>query len=128
MRKKTRASEAPTAGAELNEAPLPYRAPAAPEKMVRTQIYLNQAEYDFVRREAARRDEPMAAIVRRYIGEKMTIPEDEWRKNPLLEPTVEDATAVAREDGSLNHDHYVYGTPKKYQKSGGKWGWVPLPK
>jgi hypothetical protein len=25
------------------------------------------------------------------------------------------------EDGAINHDHYVYGSPKQYEKIKGKW-------
>ena len=34
--------------------------------MVRTQLYLNRGEYDFVRAEATRRGETMAAVIRGF--------------------------------------------------------------
>src|SRR5258706_3684908 len=84
---------------------------AASEPMVRTQIYLNKHEYDFVQREASRRNEPMAAVIRELIDEKMEIPEDAWTNNPMLRPTPHDPDWKGHEDGGINHDHYLYGTP-----------------
>ena len=92
---------------------------AAP--MIRTQIYLNKHEYDFVQREASRRDEPMAAVIRNFIDEKMEIPEDAWTNNPMLEPTPHDPEWKGHEDGGINHDHYIYGCPKKWIKVKGKY-------
>jgi hypothetical protein len=93
--------------------------------MVRTQIYLNKSEYDFVQREATRRDEPMAAVIRSFIDEKMEIPEDAWTNNPMLEPTVHDPNWKGHEDGGINHDHYIYGCPKKWIKIKGKYVEAP---
>ena len=92
---------------------------AAP--MIRTQIYLNKNEHDFVRREASRRDEPMAAVIRNFIDEKMEIPEDAWTNNPMLRPTPHDPEWKGHEDGGINHDHYIYGCPKKWIKVKGKY-------
>lgn len=89
--------------------------------MIRTQIYLNKNEHEFVRREAARRGEPMAAVIRRFIDEKMEIPEDAWINNPMLQPTPHDPNWKGREDGGINHDHYIYGCPKKWIKVNGEY-------
>lgn len=89
--------------------------------MIRTQIYLNKPEYDFVQREASRRDEPMAAVIRNFIDEKMEVPEDAWTNNPMLEPTPPDPKWKGHEDSGINHDHYLYGTPKNVIKVKGKW-------
>jgi hypothetical protein len=91
------------------------------EAMVRTQVYLTRAEHNYLLREAARRDEGMSAVLRGIIDEKMTLPEDAWTNNPMLEPTPLDPDYEGHEDGSLNHDHYAYGGPKKYKKVQGKW-------
>jgi hypothetical protein len=93
--------------------------------MVRTQIYLSKEEYDFVQREASRRDRPMAAVIRSFIDEKMEIPEDAWANNPMLEPTPHDPNWKGHEDGGINHDHYVYGSPKKWIKVKGKYVEAP---
>lgn len=92
-----------------------------PESMVRTQIYLTRAEHEFLQTEANRQGEPMAAIIRGFIEEKMRPPEDAWTGNPLLEPTVDDPDYSGHEDSAVNHDHYIYGAPKKYAKRRGKW-------
>lgn len=89
--------------------------------MIRTQIYLNKDEYEFVQREASRRDEPMAAVIRGFIDEKMEIPEDAWTNNPMLQPTPYDPNWKGHEDGAINHDHYIYGCPKKWIKVKGQY-------
>ena len=96
------------------------------EPMVRTQIYLRQSEYNFCQAEAKRRDEPMAAVIRSYIDEKMEVPEDAWTNNPMLEPTPDDPDHKGHEDAGINHDHYVYGSPKKWMKVDGEWVEVPM--
>ena len=93
--------------------------------MLRTQIYLSRAEHEFVRREAARRDRPMAAVIREFIDEKMRIPDDAWTNNPMLEPTVHDPDWKGPEDGGINHDHYLYGCPKKWIKVKGEYVEAP---
>lgn len=108
---------------ELKETALAGEVEAAP--MIRTQIYLNKGEYDFVQREATRRDEPMAAVIRSFIDEKMEIPEDAWTNNPMLEPTVHDPNWKGHEDAGVNHDHYIYGCPKKWIKVKGKYVEAP---
>jgi len=106
----------------LQEAPTPYGASLDEAKtMIRTQIYLTRAEHEFLQSEANRRSEPMAAVVRGFIDEKMQIPDDAWTNNSMLQPTVDDPNYVGREDGSLNHDYYVSGGSKKYKKIRGKW-------
>ncbi|MDX1952317.1 MAG: hypothetical protein SFY81_09030 [Verrucomicrobiota bacterium] len=106
--------------AEFREVSSPYG--KVPEsEMVRTQIYLTRAEHDFLLSESNRRNQPMAAIIRELVDEKMSIPEEAWLNNPLLQAPVEDADFPSREDGSLNHDHYIAGGPRKYEKAGSKW-------
>lgn len=94
--------------------------------MVRTQIYLSKDEYDFVQREASRRDEPMAAVIRRYIDEKI---DDAWTNNPILKPWPHDPNWKSPPDAAMNLDHYLYGVPKDYIKVNGKYVEAPpLPK
>ena len=99
---------------------------AADAGMVRTQIYLTALEHQFLQREAARGSDTMAGLIRRYIDEKMELPPDIWTNNPLLDPPTEDATFVGHEDDVLNHDHYIYGSPKRYEKVRGKFVEQPL--
>lgn len=121
MKKRRSASYPPlkNSTSELKETAPTAEIEGAP--MIRTQIYLNQREYDFVQAEAARRDEPMAAVIRDFIDEKMKVPEDAWTNNPMLKPTPKDAHFHLPEDAAINHDHYLYGTPKKYVKAKGRW-------
>lgn len=104
---------------ELKEAAVAEEVQAAP--MVRTQIYLNREEYDFVQTEARRRNEPMAAVIRNFIDDKMEIPEDAWTNNPMLRPWPHDPDWKGHEDAGINHDHYLYGVPKDAIKVKGKW-------
>lgn len=89
--------------------------------MVRTQVYLTKAEHDFLTREGERTGKGLSGVLRGIIDEKMTIPEEAWKNNPMLEPTPDDPEWEGQEDASLNHDHYIYGGPKKYEKRHGKW-------
>jgi hypothetical protein len=98
---------------------------AMPESMVRTQVYLTRPEHEFLQIEAKQRGQPMSAFLRDLIDNRMTLPEDAWSNNPMLEATPEVAGWEGREDGALNHDHYVYGGAKKYEKVGGKWVLLP---
>ena len=97
-------------------APAPVAGP-----MIRTQIYLSRPEYDFLQTQGARRGEPMAAVIRSFIDEKMQVPDDVWENNPMLAPAADDSSWEGHEDGAINHDHYVYGSPKKWVKQRGKW-------
>lgn len=110
----------------LKESPPSYAIAVPEATMVRTQIYLTRAEHEFLQFEGARRNEPMAAVIRRIIDEKMVLPDEAWTRNSLLEPTPYDPEYEGHEDSSLNHDHYAYGAPKKYGKRGGKWVLLPV--
>jgi hypothetical protein len=109
--------------AEMKEAAVADKVQDMP--MVRTQIYLNREEYDFVQAEARRCNEPMAAVIRNFIDEKMEIPEDAWTNNPMLRPWPHDPDWKGNEDGGINHDHYLYGCPKKWIKVKGKYVEAP---
>jgi hypothetical protein len=92
--------------------------------MVRTQIYLSRAEHQFVQAEAARQGMPMAAVIRSFIDQNMALPDDAWVNNAMLAAPA-DPSFVGPEDGVINHDHYIYGTPKKWVKQRGKWVEAP---
>lgn len=93
--------------------------------MVRTQIYFTRDEHSFLRSEAARSGKPMASVIRGYVDEKMEVPGEAWANHPFLRPLPDDPDWEGHEDGSINHDHYIYGCPKKFVKKKGKW--VPAP-
>jgi hypothetical protein len=114
-----RYDDAPSAPGILRDAALAF--PIEDEAMVRTQIYLSRVEHEFVQREAGRRNVPMAAVIRQFIDDKMEAPDNAWINNPMLAPSAEDPTWEGQEDAAINHDHYVYGTPKRFVKSHGKW-------
>jgi hypothetical protein len=96
---------------------------AAP--MIRTQIYLSRAEYDFLQRQASKLREPMAAVIRSFIDEKMRVPDDAWKNNPMLAPVADDPNWKGHEDGAINHDHYIYGSPRKWVRKNGQWVEAP---
>jgi len=106
----------------LQEAAVAYN---VDEPMVRTQIYLSKPEHQFIQQEATRQGQPMAAIIRAFIDEKMEVPEDAWANNPLLDPPAPDRTWSGHEDGAVNHDHYIYGTPKKWMRRDDQWAETP---
>jgi len=116
---KTRYDEIPPTPGLLRDTAVAL--PSDEETMLRTQIYLSRIEHEFVQREAGRRNLPMAAVIRQFIDEKMEAPDNAWTSNPMLSPSAEDPAWEGHEDGAINHDHYIYGTPKKYVKSRGKW-------
>jgi hypothetical protein len=48
-----------------------------------------------------------------------TEPEPHSGQSPLLDPPAADYDGP--EDAAINHDHYLYGGPKQYEKVDGKW-------
>ena len=107
----------------LKEAALAYEVDEQP--MVRTQIYLSKPEHAFIQHEAARQGQPMAAVIRAFIDEKMEVPDEVWNNNPLLSPPAPDPAWTGRDDGAINHDHYIYGGPKKWMQRNGRWVETP---
>jgi hypothetical protein len=109
----------------LNEQMLPCTArDSGTGAMVRTQIYLSQNEHEFLLTAASRSGKSMAAVIRSFIDEKMAPPADAWENNPLLDAP-RDSKFIGPEDGVINHDHYVYGSPKKWVKKGVNWEPAP---
>jgi hypothetical protein len=121
---RTSKSRSRTAGKMvLKESSVAYQVKEA--SMIRTQIYLSKPEHDFIQHEAARQGQPMAAVIRSFIDEKMEVPEEVWTDNPLLRASVADPAWSGHDDGALNHDHYIYGTPKQWMQRDGKWVKTP---
>lgn len=121
MKKPLKYSSAPKPPDVLRDLPALSRGLNESVGMVRTQIYLTRTEHGFIEAEAARRGETMAAVIRGCIDDKMRVPDTAWAANPMLEPTPSDAGLELPEDAAINHDHYLYGTAKKYLKKRGKW-------
>jgi hypothetical protein len=113
--------------ATLREAAVAYQTDQSLEEgpMIRTQIYLSRPEHEFVQTEASRRGEPMAAVIRAFVEEKMRVPDDAWINNPMLHPVPDEPEWQGHEDGAINHDHYLYGGPKKWLKQNGQWVEAP---
>jgi hypothetical protein len=121
MKKPLKYSSAPKPPDVLRDLPALTRGLNESVGMVRTQIYLTRTEHGFIKAEAARRGETMAAVIRGCIDDKMRVPDTAWAANPMLEPTPSEAGLELPEDAAINHDHYLYGTAKKYLKKRGKW-------
>jgi hypothetical protein len=121
MKKPLKYSSAPKPPDVLRDLPALTRGLNESVGMVRTQIYLTRTEHGFIEAEAARRGETMAAVIRGCIDDKMRVPDTAWTANPMLEPTPSEAGLELPEDAAINHDHYLYGTAKKYLKKRGKW-------
>jgi hypothetical protein len=121
MKKPLKYSSAPKPPDVLRDLPALTRGLNESVGMVRTQIYLTRTEHGFIEAEAARRGETMAAVIRGCIDDKMRVPDTAWAANPMLEPTPSDAGLELPEDAAINHNHYLYGTAKKYLKKRGKW-------
>jgi len=121
MKKLLRYSNETSPPDVLRDAPGPPPSGDEAAGMVRTQIYLTRPEHGFIAAEAARRGEAMAAVIRGYIDDKMRLPDAAWTTNPMLEPTPPDAGLKLPEDAAINHDHYLYGAPRKYVKKRGQW-------
>ncbi len=83
-------------------------------QMVRTQIYLPRDLYDRLRRRGAREGIPMAEHIRKalrlYLDEQARVPEALADDDPLWSLV---GVADGPTDGAENHDHYIYGAPKK---------------
>ena len=82
----------------------------------RTQMYFPDEMLQQVRQLADSEHTTIAEIVRTAVGDflkkkskKKTI---DWNNDPLMK-LIEQAPASGTSDASLNHDFYLYGTPKR---------------
>lgn len=48
-----------------------------------------------------------------------------WSNNSMLEPTAFSPEWKSASDAALNHDHYLYGSPKKWIKVKGEYVAAP---
>jgi hypothetical protein len=87
--------------------------------MKRKQIYLEDAQDIALKRLAANRGQSEAALIREalqvFLAEEDAGGYDRMEDSPLWGLVGLLADSKAPEDSSLNHDHYIYGTPKKYR-------------
>jgi hypothetical protein len=88
--------------------------------MKRKQIYIEDAQERAIKRLAARRGVSEAMVIREAMAKYIVDGEPESEdyltdeEDPLLGiiGLVDDPDAPI--DGSINHDHYIYGVPRKY--------------
>lgn len=82
----------------------------------RTQMYFPEEMLQQVRQLADSEHTTIAEIVRNAVGDflkKKTIKKTiDWNNDPLMK-LIEQAPASGTSDASVNHDFYLYGTPKR---------------
>ncbi len=75
-------------------------------KTQRTQIYLTEEQYQYIRREAEKKKASIAAIIRELIDERLPTKQD-YKDNPLF-LLGKDGFSMGRRKGSAKHDDYIY--------------------
>jgi hypothetical protein len=75
----------------------------------RTQLYLDEARYLFLKESAAKYNTSMAEVVRALIDKEMGGAELITEDDPLFR-MAETAVTTGRVDGSTDHDRYIYGS------------------
>jgi len=84
--------------------------------MKRKQIYLDEKDEKILKEYAIRENVSEAYLIREAVAQYITSKsvESKKKRNPLLEMIglFKDGPS----DGSINHDHYIYGVPKKHPK------------
>lgn len=81
------------------------------EYKYRTQLYLDDERYQFLKERAARYRISMAEVVRKLIDKEL----EEERKIPDEDPIFRigaESIDSGRGDGSVNHDAYIYAHPR----------------
>ncbi|MDI6869843.1 MAG: hypothetical protein QME79_00555 [Bacillota bacterium] len=73
----------------------------------RTQLYLDEAQYLFLKESAAKYNTSIAGVVRALIDKEMGGAEVVDENDPLFSLATT-AVTTGLEDGSLNHDRYLY--------------------
>lgn len=76
------------------------------QNLHRTQIYLTDTQYAYLRHQAEIKNHSMAEVVRNLIDERLK-PEANYENNRLF--TIgNDNFKMGRPDGSVQHDKYIY--------------------
>ena len=75
-------------------------------KTHRTQIYLTQRQYQYLRQQGEINKISIAEVVRKLIDEKLS-KDDDYKDNPLFS-IGKDGFSMGIERGSINHDDYIY--------------------
>lgn len=76
----------------------------------RTQLYLDEAQYRFLKENAAKYKTSIAGVVRTLIDREMGSVESIDESDPLF-GIAQAAVRTGRADGSMAHDRYIYGWP-----------------
>lgn len=78
----------------------------------RTQVYFPKDVYQRIEKKAKKESKSSAAVIReavlRYLEEEREV---DWESDPLFKAVGFIKSGVT--DMSINHDHYLYGMPKK---------------
>lgn len=83
-------------------------------EMIRTQIYLSSEQHEQLKKRGAKDKKTMASVIREAVDQYLV--EDQ---NPLIFPANDPLfdligiTDSGPEDGSINHDKYLYGDPHR---------------
>ncbi|MBL7075115.1 hypothetical protein ISS37_07750 [candidate division KSB1 bacterium] len=86
------------------------------EYPIRTQIYLGHLQHRLLREKAKETNKKMAELVREAISEYLGISAKEGQHILAEDDPIWNIVGMANSgitDGSINHDHYLYGAPKK---------------
>ena len=88
---------------------------------IRTQIYLDKAQHEALKQKAAQKSTSMAQIIREavavYLAQTDADDEFDWetyKNDPIwkIREITEGLGPSGIPDGSVNHDHYLYGFDK----------------
>ncbi len=75
-------------------------------KIHRTQIYLKEEQYQYLRLQAERKKASIAEVVRELIDAQLP-KEKDYEDNPLFSMD-KDGFTMGRRKGSVKHDDYIY--------------------
>lgn len=91
--------------------------------MVRTQLYLPQSQYEELKKLADSKGKTFASLVRDFLTEKLMEKKSKRRKKEkknAVELMLESLEQIEKfkepgviRNGSVNHDHYLYGWKKR---------------
>ncbi|GEA14892.1 MAG: hypothetical protein PWR22_1475 [Moorella sp. (in: firmicutes)] len=77
------------------------------EYKYRTQLYLDEEQYQFLKERAASYNTSMAEVVRQLIAKEQNKQEEIDPEDPIFH-LGQRSISTGRSDGSVNHDRYIY--------------------
>lgn len=81
----------------------------------RTQVYFPEKLYRDVKKRAKAESKSLAAVVREAVEKHLEEKEIDWENDPIFKAAGIVKSGVR--DLAVNHDHYLYGSPKKGGRS-----------